>query len=338
MEPQNSLIDSYGRRITYLRISLTDRCNFRCFYCTPANGFSLLPKSEILTRAEIVRFVRVISRLGVCRIRLTGGEPLLREDILDIVRDIKVLGTVSDLSITTNGSLLAPMAKPLKAAGLDRLNVSLDSVDANRFLEITGSNAYRHVREGIRLALEEGFSVKLNMVVLRSVSEEEIAELVRLAERFQLEVRFLEFMPLCGSNWRIDQFVPIREIRELVERNFQVFLLPPSDDTVAQVYKIAHGRGSVGFIASVTESFCGRCSRIRLSSDGKIFPCLFSNIHISIKELLRNGAGDGEVAEKIRDAVWMKPEGNAFRHGFFDHGQAEMYQTEASPLIRGIGG
>lgn len=338
MYPENSLVDSYGRQVTYLRISLTDRCNFRCFYCVPAGGFSLLPKSELLTLSEIVRFVRIISQMGVCRIRLTGGEPLLREDILDIVHEIKSLGTIKDLSITTNGSRLSDMVKPLKAAGLDRLNVSLDSVDPDRFRAITASSTYKEVRKGIERALEEGFPVKLNMVVLRGVTEEEIVEFVRLARVFPLEVRFLEFMPLCGTNWRADHFIPIREIRGTVEKNFALFPEPIPDDAVAEVFRIAGGRGSVGFIASVTESFCDRCSRIRLSSDGKIFPCLFSTVHVSVKDLFRSGRGDGELASAIREAVRIKPAGNAFRQGFVNERQAEIYQGVNAPLIRGIGG
>jgi len=335
---EDFLVDSYGRQVTYLRISLTDRCNFRCFYCVPAGGFSLLPKSELLTLSEIVRFVRIISQMGVCRIRLTGGEPLLREDILGIVREIKELGTIRDLSVTTNGSLLNNMARPLKEAGLDRLNVSLDSLDPNRFQAITASGAYKNVREGILRALEEGLPVKLNMVVLRDLAEEEIIEFVRLAQYFPIQVRFLEFMPLCGTNWRMDQFVPIKEIRRIVENNFSTLPLSPENDAVASVYSLAHGKGSVGFIASVTESFCNRCSRIRLSSDGKIFPCLFSTVQVSVKDLLRRGASDEEISKAIQTAVRLKPAGNAFKEGFMGVEQSEIYKKNNAPLIRAIGG
>lgn len=276
--------------------------------------------------------------MGVSRIRLTGGEPLLREDILDIVRGIKQLGVIRDLSVTTNGSLLNNMARPLKEAGLDRLNVSLDSLDSNRFQAITASYTYKNVREGILRALEESLPVKLNMVVLRDLSEKEIIEFVRLAQYFPIQVRFLEFMPLCGTNWQVDQFVPIKEIRRIVERNFSLFPMPADSDAVASLYSLANGKGSVGFIASVTESFCNRCSRIRLSSDGKIFPCLFSTAQVSVKDLLRCGASDEEISGAIQAAVRLKPAGNAFKEGFTGAEQSEMYKRNGASLIRSIGG
>src|SRR3989338_9149745 len=207
------LVDSYGRKITYLRVSLTDACNFKCIYCVPPNGFSSIERSCYLNREAIVRFVRLASTVGIKRVRLTGGEPLLRHDIVEIVWDIKKETSIRDLSITTNGSRLQPLLKPLKEAGLDRINISLDSLDPKRFKQVTLSNAYHQVLESTHRALEMGFPIKLNMVALKELGAEEIIRFVQLAVDYPLEVRFLEFMPLCGSGWHPDSVFPIADIR-----------------------------------------------------------------------------------------------------------------------------
>lgn len=337
MLQEKPLIDSYGRRIDYLRISLTDLCNFRCIYCMPAEGISFLSPSKYLTRPEIVRFVQIIGQLGVTRIRLTGGEPLLRKDILDIIRALKEIESVRDLSITTNASRLGPLVRPLKDAGLDRINISLDSMEPERFKEVTLSDTFHQVLEAVFLALQSGFPVKLNMVVLKGLTRQEIIQFVQLARDYPLEVRFLEFMPLCGTGWRPDLVLPIQNVRSIVFENFQLEELPRNGN-VAYSFAIRGGKGSVGFIASLTESFCDSCSRIRLTADGKIRPCLFSDKEVSIKDLLKNNAPDEEIIQAIRYAAEIKPKGNWFSEKPFR--REENYDSffVLNPMIRALGG
>jgi len=331
------LVDSYGRQIDYLRISLTDLCNFRCIYCTPAEALPLVPPAQYLTRQEILRFVCIAGGLGIYRVRLTGGEPLLRKDILEIVKALKSVTTVRDLSITTNGSRLKPFLEPLKKAGLDRLNISLDSMEVLRFEEVTRVNAYQEVMDSVLAALQLGFPVKLNMVVLKGLREDEIIRYVNLAKAYPLDVRFLEFMPLCGTGWRPDLVLPISEVRSIVHEKFNLILLPLGNN-VAEEYQIGGGMGKVGFIASLTESFCNECSRIRLSSDGLIQPCLFSDKQVSVKELLRKGASDGAIEEAIRYATRIKPKGNYFLDEPFTGHEKDLKKYAKTPLIRSIGG
>ncbi|MBI4352796.1 MAG: GTP 3',8-cyclase MoaA [Candidatus Omnitrophica bacterium] len=333
------LIDSYGRRIEHLRISLTELCNFRCVYCVPGEGLCPSPSALYLTREEIERFVRLAGELGITRIRLTGGEPLLRQDILEIVRCLKGLPTVHDLSLTTNGSHLAPLAKPLKEAGLDRVNISLDSLNPWRFREVASSPFYWKVIESVFAALGEGLKVKINVVALRGLTREEIAAFAELAFLYPLEVRFLEFMPLCGTAWRPELVLPIKNVRSAVKENVELLEDDrPRLDQPAQTFRIRGGKGKVGFIASLTESFCDQCSRIRLSADGRILPCLFSGEEVSVGDLLRRHAPDEEILEAVREAVKRKPRGNRFRERPFGLGEDGDLEVARNPLIRHIGG
>jgi len=331
------LVDSFGRRINNLRISLTDRCNFRCVYCMPPEGLPMLNKSRFLTIEEIVRFVRVVGRTGISRYRLTGGEPLLRADIPDIVRALKCVPAVEELSLTTNGSRLAEMAVPLREAGLDRINVSLDSVDKRRFESVTLSGQYDEVRRGITAALDAGFPVKLNMVVLKGLPDDEILRFVRMAVDHDIEVRFLEFMPLCGEGWEPDMVYPITEVREIVRAHFRLEPQGRGDKT-AETYGIDAGPGTVGFIASLSEPFCDSCSRMRLTADGKIRPCLFSDYEMPVGELLRGGASDEELLGVVRTAVANKPRGNQFVDAPFGTRRKDDGQVLGGPFIRTVGG
>lgn len=331
------LVDSFGRRIDNLRISLTDRCNFRCVYCTPPDGFPLMQKTRFLTLDQIVRFVRIVGAVGVTRCRLTGGEPLLRPDIADIVRTLKRVDTLRELSITTNGSRLADLAVTLRDAGLDRLNISLDSIDPGRFRSVTLSTQYDRVRHGIESALAAGFPVKLNMVVLKGISESEIVEFVRLAVDGDMEVRFLEFMPLCGDGWEADLVYPIAGVRDIVRRHFELEPRRRGDRT-AETFSIAGGRGRVGFIASLSEPFCDTCSRIRLTADGNVRPCLFSDYEVPVGRLLANGASDDAVLEAVRTAVANKPRGNQFVDEPFGMDEEGTRRFAAGPHIRTVGG
>jgi cyclic pyranopterin phosphate synthase len=310
-------------------------------YCLPPEGLpSAIVPSHYLTRQELTRFVRLAGALGIGRIRLTGGEPLLRDDLVDIVESLKKIPTVRDLSLTTNGSRLEPLLAALKKAGLDRLTVSLDSLDPRRFEEVTLSKNYLEVIQAIFSALKMGFPVKLNMVVLKGVSAEEIVRYVRMAVDYPFEVRFLEFMPLCGTGWRPEWVWPIAKVRSVVREHFELLEDDkPRGDGTAQVFRIKDGKGKVGFIASLTESFCGQCSRLRLSADGKIKPCLFSDLEIPIKELLRSQAPDEEIFEAIRQAVRIKPKGNYFYEQPFEaEKMKDGFQTTGSSMIRMIGG
>lgn len=336
-----SLVDSYGRKITYLRVSLTDACNFKCIYCVPPDGFSSMDRTCYLNREEVVRFVRLAGTVGIERVRLTGGEPLLRHDIVEIVRDIKKETAVKDLSITTNGSRLQPFLKPLKTAGLDRINISLDSLDPERFKQVTQSHLYHHVLESTYSALEIGFPIKLNMVALKGLSAEEIIRFVQLAFDYPLEVRFLEFMPLCGSGWSSEMVFPIADIRSIISERFSLKEETARRDQVAQTFSIAGGKGRVGFIASLTESFCDQCSRVRMTADGKIRPCLFSEVEVPVGDLLRKNAADEEIIAALREAVRIKPAGNQFRNQPFnihDQNSSEHDDVPSKVVMRSLGG
>lgn len=332
------LIDSHHRRITYLRISLTDACNFRCTYCVPEEGVPLSPPSQYLHADEIERLVRIMAGFGVNRLRLTGGEPLLRKDLVAIVAQLKAIPGIDEVSLTTNGSLLRPKLRALKDAGLDRINISLDSVDAARFAEITKVDLYGEVWAAAQEALALRFPLKLNMVVLQGLSDAEIIRYVKLALDYPLEVRFLEFMPLCGTGWDKSRVLPIAHVRDVVKSHFSLRERKRGDD-VAQSFDLLEGQGKIGFIASLTESFCDNCSRMRLTSTGELRPCLFSSKEVPIRELLRSGASDSELQAAIQQAAAIKPRGNWFRdHPFAATTPHAHPAYTLNPHIRTLGG
>jgi cyclic pyranopterin phosphate synthase len=331
------LRDGQGRLVTTLRVSLTDRCNFRCSYCMPPGGLEALPGDGFLSVADLARVVRLTASLGVSRYRLTGGEPLVRRDILDVVRVLRPVDGVRELSMTTNGSKLAALARPLREAGLDRINVSLDSLEAARFARVSGSKAYARVREGIDAAIEAGFPVKINVVVLRDMPDPEIIAFAELARTGRVEVRFLEFMPLCGAGWERDAVYPIPEVQALVAKHFVLCELPRGD-APARAYQIAQGGGRVGFIAPLSDPFCNTCSRIRLTADGRLRPCLFSDYAVDLGAHLRAGADDGTIRDAILTAVRNKPRGSAFNDVPLARMDAAGLENAGGPPIRSIGG
>lgn len=331
-------VDSFGRRPSYLRLSLTQRCNFGCVYCVPREGLPTVLDRLALTREEILRLVSLVVPRGINKVRLTGGEPLLRRDVVDIVRGLKRITGLNDLSLTTNGSLLAALVKPLQAAGLDRVNISLDRLNPKRFTEITGSQLYERVLAGAFAALQAGLRVKLNMVVLRDLCERDICDFVDLALRYPIEVRFLEFMPLCGEAWDTQSFWPIHEVRRMVKEKFLLSKELPRGDEVAQTFKLLKGQGSVGFIGSVSESFCENCTRLRLTVDGNIRPCLFSDLEFPLGSLLKNQATDAEILAVVETAIAQKPRGNQFFETPFDGVGSVPAVASATPLIHHIGG
>ena len=306
MEP---LVDSFGRAIRSLRVSVTDKCNFRCTYCMPAEGLEWLPKSEILTFEEIHRLVRVMAAMGVAEVRLTGGEPLVRRDLPDLVAMLASVPGVDDLSLTTNGVLLDRLAGPLVAAGLRRVNVSLDSLSHVRFAEVTRRDALHQVLRGLEEAerYPELRPIKVNCVAIKGFTESEVPALAELARRKPYVVRFIEFMPLdADERWEGDKVLTGAEIRAIVERHWPLEELPAKSSSTARRFRFADGAGELGFVSPVSEPFCSTCDRIRLTAEGRLRTCLFSRREWDVKTPLRAGASDDELAALIRRAVRHK--------------------------------
>jgi len=302
------LVDPRGRRIEYLRISITDRCNFRCIYCQSKGPFKFLPHEEILTFEEIESIVRVGVKLGVKVVRLTGGEPLLRKGIVELVARLSKIPGLEDISITTNGYFLSELVKPLKEAGLKRINISLDTLSEEKFSELTGGFSLKKVMEGLYLSLSEGFTaVKINSVIIRGFNDEECEELAKLSLELPVEVRFIEFMPV-GKNllWDESRVVPISEIKERVERLGKLWPTEKVGKGPAAVFRFEGAKGKVGFISPLSSHFCGSCNRLRITADGRLRPCLFSDEEINLKDYLRGKKGSLE--EAFREALRIKPE------------------------------
>jgi cyclic pyranopterin phosphate synthase len=302
-----SLRDSFGRSLDYLRVSVTDRCNLRCVYCIPAAGIAFKPREGLLSPAEIERIVRVASGLGVRKVRLTGGEPLVRPELIEIVARLGRLG-LEDLSLSTNGVRLLAMARSLKTAGLDRVNVSLDTLRAERFCRVTRLGEIGPVLEGIEAALEAGLSpVKLNVVVMRGINEDEIADFVRLARLRPLHVRFIELMPIGETDFFSPaRWVPRAQIQEACGELQPV--CGPRGFGPASYFQSPGGLGSVGFISALSCNFCSLCNRLRLTAQGRLLPCLASQMGVDLRPALRGGASDSELAGLMALAARIKPE------------------------------
>jgi cyclic pyranopterin phosphate synthase len=303
------LRDSWGREIKSLRVSVTDKCNFRCRYCMPAEGLEWLDRAEVLSFEEIARLVRVLARMGVDEIRLTGGEPLVRRDLPVLVEMIASTPGVEDLSLTTNGVLLDRLAAPLVEAGLRRLNVSLDSLSHIRFAEITRRDALDRVLAGLEEAerYPQLRPIKVNCVAVRGFTEDEVPALAELARRKPYVVRFIEFMPLDADGaWRDDDVLTGAEIRALIEEHWPLEEIPAKPSSTARRFRFADGAGEIGFVNPVSEPFCSTCDRIRLTADGQLRTCLFSRREWDLKTPLRDGAGDKQLEELLRFAVAHK--------------------------------
>ncbi len=345
----SGLIDPWGRKISYLRISVTDRCNLRCSYCLPPDGkIRLLPRGELLSYEEIERVVRVAISLGITNFRITGGEPLLRKDISSLIQRLSKIGGIGDLSLTTNGVLLANYAQDLVSAGLKRVNISLDTLDRESFKLITGEDKFEEVLEGIKVAQEVGLSpLKLNVVIMRGVNDQEIPDFIRLTKEYSLYLRFIEFMPLNhrSSSWQ-EKFLPSKEIIREIRREGELVLSPATRATgsskvlgsgPARYYKLRGNKGEIGVIDSVSNPFCSACNRLRLTSEGKLKPCLFSSREVDVKAFLRRAEGeermeneegrrreDRGLEELFKKTVSLKPKSG--------------YQEEVSILMQRIGG
>jgi cyclic pyranopterin phosphate synthase len=303
------LCDSWGREIKSLRVSVTDKCNFRCRYCMPAEGLEWLERDELLSFEEIERLARVLARMGVDEVRLTGGEPLVRRDLPTLVGMLAATPGVRDLSLTTNGVLLDRFAAPLVEAGLRRLNVSLDSLSHVRFAEITRRDALDRVLAGLAAAERhpELRPIKVNCVAIKGFTEEEVPALAELARRKPYVVRFIEFMPLDADQaWRGDDVLTGGEIRALIEERWPLEELPAKASSTARRFRFVDGAGEIGFVNPVSEPFCSTCDRIRLTADGQLRTCLFSRREWDLKTPLRDGSSDAQLEELIRFAVAHK--------------------------------
>ena len=329
-----NLVDSYGRKIDYLRISITDHCNLKCYYCTPFSGRSHLSRSEILTYEEMLLVAKAAVRSGITKIRITGGEPLVRKGVVEFCRMLSGLDRLKSLALTTNGIYLEKMAEPLFNAGVHRINISLDTLRPGRFEKITGYNWLPRVLAGIKRAEQIGMHpIKINTVVMRGINDDEIEDLARLTLDKPYHVRFIELMPTDSSAYGDYEalYMPVEESMKKIHQIEKAQIEPATDSYgPARLCKLPGAKGKVGFIAPISWHFCGSCNRLRLTADGKIKICLFSQEKIGIKAPLRSGATQNEIIKTIRRAVSEKPR----RHYLNE----KKHQFACQQAMRAIGG
>ena len=318
----NKLIDNFGREISYLRVSITDRCNYRCIYCQSEKEFEFIPHQEILRFEEIVEIVQEAVNLGITKVRITGGEPLVREGIVNFIKQLRKIDRLEDISLTTNAFFLSEYAEKLKEAGLNRVNISLDSLQEEKYKKITRGGSLGKALKGISSALKAGLlPIKINTVLIRGINDDEVEDFVRLALDRPLNIRFIEFMPSGEEviNEFKNKFISVQEIKEKLIRKY--LLNPIKISTAngpAKYYQIKGGQGTIGFITALSQHFCKTCNRIRLTSEGKLRPCLFSNTEVDIKQAIRKlarGKSEGFlrkkiIRDKLKEAVRLKPEGH----------------------------
>ncbi len=324
-----SLIDTFGRLHNNLRVSVTDRCNIRCFYCMPEHPVEFVPRREILTFEEIERFVRITVRLGIRKVRVTGGEPLVRKGLPELIRMLSTIDGIEDLALTTNGILLDQLAEPLYEAGLRRINIHLDTLDRERFRQITRRDELDRVLAGIEVCRRLGYSpIKINVVAVKDLIEPDLVPLARFGREKGLEIRYIEFMPLDAQGlWQRDKVLFAGEILERLSREIGPLRQAGDGDPLrpAAEYVFADGAGRVGFIRSVSDPFCRNCNRIRLTADGKLRYCLFALEETDVKGLLRSGAADEEIISVIRSTVRAKWEGHEINTARFVPPPRPMY-------------
>lgn len=324
------LSDSFGREHTNLRISVTDRCNIRCFYCMPEENVRFRPRNEILTFEEIERFTRVAARLGVNKLRITGGEPLIRSDLPLLIQQLVAIPGIEDVALTTNGILLDQCAEPLKRAGLHRLNISLDTLRDETFRRISRRDDLPRVLNGIFAASRAGFTkIRLNTVAMRDVNQADVVPLARFARQHDLELRFIEFMPLdAENNWSKASVLAGEEIRKQLEQAFGPLLpaVRPDASQPAVDYRFADGLGQIGFINPVSQPFCSDCNRLRITAEGQVRNCLFSTEEWDARAVLRGGGSDRDLAQLLRNCVHSKKPGHGIDSPDFIKPQRAMYQ------------
>ena len=316
-------VDSFGRKITYFRVSITDRCNYRCIYCQSEKQFEFIPHQEILRYEEIVEIVEEAVKLGITKVRITGGEPLAREGITDFIRRLREINKLEDISLTTNGFFLPEYAKKLKDAGLTRVNISLDSLQERKYNRITRGGSLEKALKGIDSALKADLlPIKINTVLIRGINDDEVEDFVRLTLERPLSIRFIELMPSgeeSKDNYR-DEFISVLKIKESLAEKYS---FRPADinsgNGPANYYKIKGAKGTIGFITALSQHFCSSCNRIRLTSNGKLRPCLFSNKEIDIKKAIRGTDKDSYnaavirkkiIQDKLMEAIKLKPKGH----------------------------
>ena len=330
----NRLIDNSGREISYLRVSITDRCNYRCIYCKPEEQFEFIPHEEILRYEEIVEIIEESVNLGVTKVRITGGEPLARKGVVDFIKKLREIKKLEDISLTTNGFFLSEYAEKLKDAGLNRVNISLDSLQEEKFKRITRGGSLEKALKGIDSALKAGLlPIKINTVLIRGINYDEVEDFVRLTLGRSLNIRFIEFMPsgeVLKDNYR-DKFISVLEIKESLAEKYSFKPIDiNSGNGPAKYYQIKGGQGTIGFITALSQHFCKTCNRIRLTSEGKLRPCLFSNKEVDIKQAIRNAKTDDKIIRSkiirnyIEKAISIKPEGHKLNEKFSNRDSFKM--------------
>ncbi|MBI5101646.1 MAG: GTP 3',8-cyclase MoaA [Nitrospirae bacterium] len=333
--------DNFFRVIDYLRLSVTDRCNLRCVYCMPASGLQPFDHSDILSYEEIIRIVRVAARLGVRKVRITGGEPLTRKNLSFLVSSLKKIEGIEDLSMTTNGILLDKYAQELSAAGLDRVNISLDSFNPDRYRQITRGGDLSDVLRGIEAAEKAGLRpLKINMVPLRGVNDDEIEQFARMTLGSEYHFRFIEFMPSgVIDTWEPGKYITTEEMKEIIGK--KIGPLTPvklRKNGPSKYFRLQGAKGVIGFISALSHHFCGECNRLRLTSEGKLRPCLFSETEIDLRSPLRTGADDAEIERLLRLSIAVKPEGHNINAAMSElPGPGRQHNFSKRPMPR-IGG
>lgn len=323
---QQKVTDRFDRIIDYLRISITDRCNLRCIYCMPPGGVPLLNHADLLSYEEILRIIKISAQLGVRKIRITGGEPLVRKNLPWLIASIRSIAGIEDISLTTNGLLLLDAIEELRASGLTRINVSVDSLIPHRYAEITRGGTLDKVMAGIQQAAKLGISpIKINMVPIRDINDDEIIDFARLTMDTPYDVRFIEFMP-TGENdlWTSERVVTTNEIMEKVQTLGALSPIRHRKDGPARYYMLAGAQGVIGFISPISHHFCGSCNRLRLTSDGKLRPCLFSETEIDLKSAIRRGVPDDEIERLLRLAIEVKPQAHTLASSSSAQGRRPM--------------
>lgn len=306
---KQKLIDKYNRHLNYLRISITDRCNLQCMYCMPPGFIPRLPHDEILRYEEIIRIVKVGISLGISKVRITGGEPLVRKGVYDFLKRLAAMGGLRDIALTTNGVFLKDNIEKIKAAGIKRINISLDTLSRNKYKEITGHDRFDQVLEGIKFAHKTGFDpIKLNMVALSGVNDDELADFARLSFSYPFHIRFIEYMPIGKSRMKYGPLLLVPEIKKRISTIGKLIPVKNSiNDGPAERYKFEGAKGEIGFIGALSHHFCNRCNRLRLTASGQLRPCLLSDHHEDLKSPLRKGCSDEKLAEIFLAAVRHKP-------------------------------
>ena len=306
-ETRPPLVDKFGRVHRYLRVSVTDRCNFRCGYCMPTEGVEWRPRAEILTIEEIERLVTIFASLGIQKVRYTGGEPTLRKGIERLIEHAAMTPGITSVHMTTNGSALKKKAQTYRDNGLNGLNISLDTLQPNKFVELTGEDMLFRVLDGIEEALAVGFdSIKINVVAMKGFNDDEILDFVEMTRAKPVEVRFIEFMPFDNNGWNKASLLSYAEMLSTISSRYELTKLDTDTSAVGKEFSIEGHAGKIGFVTSMTENFCSGCDRVRLTSDGGIKSCLFFPPHSNVRDAMRAGANDDEIAEVIRDTVSKK--------------------------------